>query len=56
VGLYPKDDGYQTLERIVQLRERLDPQPESREGYDRSYRAFCALARQSAGLGAGFIQ
>jgi xylulokinase len=51
VGVFPMDDGYQTLRRLIKLEGRFEPQTQTRPTYERMYAAFCRLAGDTAGIG-----
>jgi xylulokinase len=50
VGVFPMDDGYRTLRRLIKLVGRFEPQAQNRPTYERMYTAFCRLAGNTAGI------
>ena len=50
VGIFPMNDGYQTLRNLVKLRDRFESQAQLRPTYDRMYSAFRRLANNTAGI------
>ena len=55
-GLIPMDDGYATLRRMIQLRQRYEPQPAQQAIYDRFYAEFCRLTAHTLGIAARLRQ
>jgi xylulokinase len=50
VGVYPMDDSYETLRRVIKLRGRVEAEAARHAAYDTLYAAFCRLARATSGL------
>jgi len=51
-GLIPMDDNCATLRRMIQLRQRYEPQPAHRAVYERFYVEFCRLTTRTLGIAA----
>ena len=50
VGIYPLDDNYATLKRVIKLSGSVEPDMQRHAAYEAVYAAFCRLAHATRGL------